>query len=270
MTENEFGSKLINDIAKLSGGYLPWPPQSGHDRVQYLAFAGRFLCPEYVFKWPQIDWFEDWKIHEFYKFFPQEKNGYNMDRRWNVIQFLRLIANVPGDTAECGVFEGATSWLILEHAPKWKGKEREHHIFDSFEGCSAPGEYDHPSHFHKGILACGEENVRNTLSDYGERAHYYKGWIPERFEEIADRKFAFAHLDVDLYEPTRDSIEFFYPRMPDGAILICDDYGCGTCPGATKAINEFLAYKPEKMLSYASGGGFMIKGIATAGENCNE
>ena len=33
-----------------------------------------------------------------------------------------------------------------------------------------------------------------------------KGWIPTRFQEVADRHFAFVHIDVDLYEPTRDSL----------------------------------------------------------------
>lgn len=270
MNDDKFGEKLINDIARLSGGYLPWPPKSGHDRVQYLAYAGRYLCPEYVFKWPQLDWFQNHAIMEFYDQYPQEKGGYNMDRRWNVLQFLRLIANVPGDTVECGVFEGATSWLILRHAPKWLNRERQHHLFDSFEGCSEPGSLDHPNHFHKGILACDEESVRRNLASFQERASFYKGWIPERFNEVADRIFAFVHIDVDLYEPTKDSIEFFYPRLNNGGILICDDYGCGTCPGATKAVDDFLSDRPEKMLAFASGGGFMIKGLSTAKESENE
>jgi hypothetical protein len=37
-----------------------------------------------------------------------------------------------------------------------------------------------------------------------------------------------------------------------------------TCPGATKAIEEFLRDKPEKMLFLPDGGGFFVKGVATA------
>lgn len=264
MNEQEFGNRLFAELRRLSGGYLPWPAHSGHERVQYLAYAGRWLCPEYVFKWPQIDWFENPAISEFYTVFPHERQGFNMDRRWNVLQFLRLIEGLPGDTAECGVFEGATSWLILRHAPDDPaGGRRRHHLFDSFEGCSQPGANDHPSHFHKGILACPEETVRTTLAPYAGQTRYYKGWIPSRFAAVADRSFAFVHIDVDLYDPTRDSIAFFYPRLERGAVLICDDYGCSTCPGATKAVDDFLADKPEKMLAFASGGGFMIKGTPT-------
>jgi hypothetical protein len=92
----------------------------------------------------------------------------------------------------------------------------------------------------------------------------YRGWIPQRFGEVAARRFSFVHIDVDLYEPTRDSIEFFYPRLAPGAVLVCDDYGIVTCPGATKAIEDFLRDKPEKMLALTDGGGFFIKGVATS------
>lgn len=50
-------------------------------------------------------------------------------------------------------------------------------------------------------------------------------------------------MHVDLYEPTKDSIEFFYDKLNVGGIFLCDDYGFTSCPGATKAIDEFLVDK---------------------------
>jgi hypothetical protein len=52
--------------------------------------------------------------------------------------------------------------------------------------------------------------------------------------------------------------------MSPGGIILCDDYGFTSCPGATKSIDEFLNDKPEKMISLADGGGFMIKGVQTS------
>lgn len=98
--------------------------------------------------------------------------------------------------------------------------------------------------------------------------NFYKGWIPDRFAEVADRQFSFLHIDVDLYEPTRDSIAFFYPRMTAGGVIVCDDYGFATCSGATKAIDEYLQDKPEKMVMLSDGGGFLIKGAPTA-DSCS-
>lgn len=82
---------------------------------------------------------------------------------------------------------------------------------------------------------------------------------------IETLEFSFVHIDVDLYQPTYDSIAFFYPRMNSGGILVCDDYGFTSCPCATKAVDEFLFDKPEKMISMSGGGGLMIKDVVTAG-----
>jgi len=105
--------------------------------------------------------------------------------------------------------------------------------------------------------------VENNLSEF-DNVKLYKGWIPERFQELESKSFAFVHIDVDLYEPTHDSITFFYPRLNSNGILLCDDYGFTTCPGATKAIDDFLSDKPEKMISLSCGGGFLIKACQTS------
>jgi O-methyltransferase len=47
-----------------------------------------------------------------------------------------------------------------------------------------------------------------------------------------------VHLDVDLYASTRAGLEFFYPRMIPGGIIITHDYS--TLPGVAQAFSEFL------------------------------
>jgi hypothetical protein len=135
-------------------------------------------------------------------------------------------------------------------------------MFDSFEGLSAPVATDGP-YWHRGDLSRGEDVLKRNLSGFADY-HIYKGWIPERFSEIADRTFSFVHIDVDLYQPTLDSMKFFYPRLNRGGILVCDDYGFQTCPGATQAVSEFLAEQTEAMIALPDGGGFLIKDVATS------
>lgn len=223
-----------------------------------LADVGRVLVPQYRFKWPQMDWWDDEHLTRFLSAFG-EADGFNSDRRLMIHELIRLVEGVPGDTAECGVYKGAGSYLIS--AANEVAGGRDHHVFDSFEGLSEPGETD-GAHWTAGNLAFGLAGVKEHLREF-ERIHYHSGWIPARFEEVADRWFAFVHIDVDLAEPTADSIEFFYPRMSPGAIIVCDDYGFTTCPGATHAIDRFLADKPEKMVRLSGGGGFLIKGCRT-------
>lgn len=230
-------------------------------RLRLLRLAGKVLVPSYRFKWPQLDW---WKNEEFTHYLDRfgELGVLNTDRKWMVHQLLRLVAHLQGDTAECGVFRGATSYLICCANQDSRAGDKTHHLFDSFEGLSQPSQKD-GAHWSKGDLKCGIEHVREALSDFGNLS-FHPGWIPDRFQDVEDRKFSFVHIDVDLAEPTRESLAFFYPRMETRGIIVCDDYGQSTSPGATQAVDSFLADKPEKMLMLPDGGGFLIAKEATA------
>lgn len=225
------------------------------------AFA-QWLFEDYRLTWPQLDWWHDVEFNAYLRKFG-EHDGLNSYRKWALWQLLRLTASIDGDTAECGVFEGASSWLICASNEQQRSHQRTHHLFDSFEGVSAPSDVD-GAHWRKGDLSAGTDRVATNLSHFVDSIRFHKGWIPSGFAAVADRTFAFVHVDVDLFQPTRDSIEFFYARINKGGVFVCDDYRFTTCPGATKAIDDFLSDKPEKMIALPAGGGFFIKGTATS------
>ncbi|HEC15222.1 MAG TPA: macrocin O-methyltransferase [Sedimenticola sp.] len=222
-----------------------------------LQKIGAWLVPKYRFNWPQLAWWDDNEFNAYLKRF-DELDSNNADRHWMLAQLMRLVSEVPGDTAECGVFKGASSYLICQGNQKAKVR-RIHHMFDSFSGLSEPSLRD-GDFWSGGDLACSLDEVRANLAEFGEDAvRFYEGWIPDRFSEVSDRRFSFVHIDVDLFEPTRDSLAFFYPRMHVGGIILCDDYGFTTCPGATAACDEYLQDRPESMIGLSCGGGFLIK-----------
>jgi O-methyltransferase len=226
-----------------------------------LRRIGKILLPKYRFKWPQMGWWDDLGFNEYLVKF-DEIDGMNTDRRWMLYQLMRLVKNVPGDTAECGVYKGAGSYLICKVNQENELHHRTHHIFDSFEGLSEPSEFD-GKYWTKGDLSSPLETVAENLSEFNN-VHIHKGWIPQHFSNTEHHNFCFVHIDVDLYQPTLDSIKFFYPRMNENGLILCDDYGFTSCPGATKAIDEFLHDKKEKMVSLSGGGGFLIKGAETS------
>lgn len=72
------------------------------------------------------------------------------------------------------------------------------------------------------------------------------------------KKFCFVHLDVDLYKSTKDCLEFFYPRMVRGGIILTHDYNY-VFKGVKKAYNEFFANKPEAVIKLADYQALMVK-----------
>jgi hypothetical protein len=230
----------------------------GQDSVRFylLRLIARFVMPAYRLRWHSLSWWDDADFNAFLDRFG-ERTSLNIDRRFAVHQLLRLVANVPGDTAECGVYLGATSFLIAK-ANQSSQFPRTHFLFDSFAGLSEPKASD-GGYWRKGDLSAGEDAVRSNLRDCGNLV-FMKGWIPERFAEVADRRFAFLHIDVDLYEPTRDAIAFFYPRLNDGGVMVLDDLGFTTCPGVARAIDEAPDDIAGQLIALPDGGGFLIKG----------
>ena len=232
-------------------------------RFILLRLAAAVLCPRYRLRYSNLDWMADPAFERFLHNFDEAHplRSINAGRRFMVSQLLRLTEQVPGDTAECGVYLGASSYLIASFISR-SSLEKTHHLFDSFDGLSLPIAAD-GEHWRQHDLKVERNEAERRLSKF-QNLRFYKGWIPERFGEVSNCRFSFVHIDVDLYEPTRDSIEFFYPRMNPGGIILCDDYGVSSCPGATKGVDEFLIDKPEKMVALSDGAGFLIKGVLTA------
>lgn len=183
-------------------------------------------------------------------------NYRSLERKYTVYQLVRSLDFLDGDVAECGAYNGSTAYMLALAGERVR-RPRHLHLFDSFEGLSSPTELD-GDYWQAGALAVSEEVARRTMQRFGN-VSFYRGWIPERFGDVDDRTFCFVHIDVDLYQPTLDSLAFFYPRLVSGGMLVCDDYGFSSCPGATRAVDEFFADKPETVIHIPTGQGFIIK-----------
>lgn len=185
------------------------------------------------------------------------------DRQFSMLSISLATSHLGGDTAECGVFRGATSHLICQS--RKNAPDHLHHCFDSFEGLSKPSDADTPTisdayAWKARDLACPLSEVKKNLAAFSDRTRFYPGWIPDRFSEVAERSFSLVHIDVDLAEPTTASLEFFYPRMKPYGILVCDDYGSTWCPGAKTACDEFVNRTPNvEVIHLTTGQGLIIK-----------
>jgi hypothetical protein len=124
------------------------------------------------------------------------------------------------------------------------------YLIDSFVGTSESGEHDlipvrdedgrtqREAFFPVAQANLSPDLVRGYFGEF-PRVSLCAGWIPSVFASVPEQKWAFVHLDVTLYEPTRAALEYFFPRLTAGGVIICD--GSIFCPGAKKAWDEFCA-----------------------------
>lgn len=148
---------------------------------------------------------------------------------------LDQVRDLPhGDYAECGVWQGHSALVIKHHMVPGSHL----YLFDSFEGHPEPSGFDHSNHPKGRYADTSLEAVSSRLS--GDNVTFKQGFFPARFPEVADRKFRFVNCDCDLYQSTKDVLDFFIPLLVPGGILRMDDYNAGDCPGAVLAAHEVI------------------------------
>jgi O-methyltransferase len=236
--------------------------------TQYLRFRlasklSSWICPEYIFTDYAKLYSKDQDVLQIYERFEGKKHYHSLERKYNLKQLIAPLLKLEGDSAECGAYKGATSYLIcqaIQQAARQgvqSADKKRHLIFDSFQGVSEPGAQD-GGFWRAGDMASPESVLRANLAEF-PFVEIYPGWIPTRFVEASARSFFFVHIDVDLYQPTLDALSFFYPRLVSGGMMLFDDYGFLTCPGARQAVDQFLAEKPELLVRLSSGQAFFVK-----------
>lgn len=187
------------------------------------------------------------RVREIVTSWPTQTMG--VDEAYMIRAAVLQTAKVEGDIAEVGVYRGGTARIICEA----KGN-RPLHLFDTFEGLPEPGEID--SAFRRGEYACSLESVRQYLKGFAD-VRFYKGLFPGTAEPAKLHKFSFVHLDVDLYESTMAALDFFYPRMDPGAVIISHDYV--TFPGVRAAFDQFFEKKPEPVVELTGNQCLVVK-----------
>ena len=220
----------------------------------------------------QTSYDEDDVFHNNYDFAQkntQMESSDNPLRRMRHYSLMKLLRNArinKGIVAECGCWRGLSTYQIAAFLLDQKYKHT-FHVFDSFEGLSEIDELDKPSDrlFDdldlRNKFACGLDIVKENLSEF-PFIKFHKGWIPERFCDVDDLVFSFVNVDVDLAEPTRECLEFFYPLLVNNGIIYLDDYGCTQFPGAKSTIDSFLKGKPDVFFfPMPSGAAFILKNI---------
>ena len=174
--------------------------------------------------------------------------GYN--EAYQLYMCVKTTNKIPGDIAEVGAFRGGSSKLICEA----KG-DKQLYVFDTFKGLPQVKDVDSRS-LKKGDFNSSYNFVKKYLNSYSN-VILIKGLFPETAGPIINKKFSFVNLDVDIYQSTKDCLEFFYPRMNRGGIILSHDYS--RLKGVEIAFNEFFKDKQEVIIEMSGSQCLIVK-----------
>jgi len=202
-------------------------------------------------------WFENWFLDILKKI--SDHTLVSEDRCYTIHMFSKHCRHLEGDFAECGIYKGGTAYLISLILKDNSNHQKTLHLFDTFSGMPKSANEDKSHHKEGDYQDTSVEAVKDFLSDYSF-VEFHPGLIPDTFEAVTNKKFAFVHIDVDIYQSIKDCCEFFYERMIKGGIMIFDDYGLqGYELAAKKAVDDFFIGKSEIPITLRNGQCLVLK-----------
>jgi len=202
-------------------------------------------------------WFENWFLDILKKI--SDHTLVSEDRCYTIHMFSKHCRHLEGDFAECGIYKGGTAYLISLILKDNSNHQKTLHLFDTFSGMPKSANEDKSHHKEGDYDDTSVEAVKDFLSDYSF-VEFHPGLIPDTFEAVTNKKFAFVHIDVDIYQSIKDCCEFFYERMTKGGIMIFDDYGFqGYELAAKKAVDDFFIGKSEIPITLRNGQCLVLK-----------
>jgi hypothetical protein len=169
--------------------------------------------------------------------------------------------DVVGDVIECGSYEGATG-LLLALLGRINGLKQDCLLLDTFSGTPPPGRFDGAR--VAGEFAQPKDRVsilerQAEILGVADRIKIHRGLFNETFAELAEQgpRFAFSHIDANIYSGTLDACEFVLPRVNQGGAVVFDDYN-GVCDlGARLAIDKYFRNRPERLKPLAGTSAFV-------------
>ncbi len=159
------------------------------------------------------------------------------------LEILEQFSDIEGCVVECGVWRGG----VVAGMADLLGPERTYHLFDSFEGMpdakgidgqraldwQEAGEVDNcraEEHFAQEAM----EKSRATSFEL------HKGWFSDTLPGFKPSEpIAILRLDGDWYSSTAECLNYLYPMVRKGGLILIDDYFAW--PGCSRAVHDYLS-----------------------------
>lgn len=170
---------------------------------------------------------------------------------------------IKGDIVECGVWKGGSIMVSALVLKKLKDTKRKLYLYDTYEGMSKPEEIDTQASNNLNGLRFWKSNQTNTVNKWNyvsleevernlsltkypkENLIFVKGLVEDTIPKNAPSVISLLRLDTDFYKSTYHELQYLFPRLSQGGIIIFDDYA--SWRGAKKAIDKYFKEKNIKI-----------------------
>jgi len=188
--------------------------------------------------------------------------GLNADTRWRMWLLTRLARqcrDLPGNYAEFGVYRAGCAYMML--ATAGLPTARQLFLFDTFSGIPDDllTDAERAEGLGGALTDTSVEYVSGRLLHWEGQITIIEGDVLNTLAGTETGELAFVHMDLNAAKPTRAALDYVYPRLLGGAIVVFDDYGWKGLEAQRVVVEQFLADKTEDVIALPTGQGMLIK-----------
>jgi O-methyltransferase/8-demethyl-8-(2,3-dimethoxy-alpha-L-rhamnosyl)tetracenomycin-C 4'-O-methyltransferase len=147
---------------------------------------------------------------------------------------------VPGDFIEAGVWRGGVIILMRALLDAYQIAGRRVFAADSFAGIPTNNRaINDPVDMWNDRWIASLEEVQWNIARFGvldERILFLPGFFSDSLKHLARERFALIRLDSDSYDSVETSLDYLYPLLSKGGIVIIDDWHL---PGCKMAVVDY-------------------------------
>lgn len=199
-----------------------------------------------------------WKLQNFPKYVPRQ----SLTRFLTRYEIFKHVLEVQGSIVEVGVLAGGSlmSWAQFSAIFESLNYQRKIIGFDVFGEMVLPSANDETGEaleqYTTGHMRLETyEDILESVAIFDmnrplasiPKVELVKGFaeqtIPEYLKQNPETVVSLLYLDVNLYEPTKEALKMFYPRMPKGSIIVFDELNDRGLPGETLALIDTIGIR---------------------------
>lgn len=156
-------------------------------------------------------------------------------RCYELWSLAKQVRNLDGDILEIGVWRGGTGSILAEAV---KDTPKTVFLADTFTGVVKAGVND-PIYKGGEHADTSLEIVKKLINSLElTNVILLQGIFSEDTADKVSEKIALLHIDVDVYQSSKDIVEWCLPRLAMGGVIIFDDCGFSGCEGVAAYCEE--------------------------------
>lgn len=174
--------------------------------------------------------------------------------QWAAHHAMRL----DGDFVECGVNRAFLSMSAMTAVNFKAVTGRRFYLFDTYSGLVPEQVTVDDKAAYRIAYTDTYEYVRASFRDW-PNVDVVRGVVPQSLSSVAIERVAYLSIDMNCVKPEIEAMEYFWPKLVSGAVIILDDYGFPGHEAQKAAADAFAASVGIRVLSLPTGQGLMFR-----------